>query len=148
MRRIAGLLVIAAAPALADAADMEAGRTLEAARTIRPGEVIAPADIRLVSPSIPGAISAPGEAVGKAARRLLTEGRPLMAGDLGPPTLVRRNSVVPLVYVRSGLTIRTEGRALGDGSEGERVRVMNLASRQTVTGTIAPDGSVEAGASQ
>jgi flagella basal body P-ring formation protein FlgA len=145
MRRIAGLLLLAAAPALADPAGPDAGQTLEAARTIRPGEIIAPADVRLVSSDAPGALSAPGEAVGKAALRLLTVGRPLMAGDVGPPTLVRRNSLVPLVYVRGGLTIRTEGRALGDGAEGERVRVMNLASRHTVTGKVAADGSVEAG---
>ena len=50
-----------------------------------------------------------------------------------------------LSYASGPLTIVTEGRALDRAAAGEPVRVMNLASKQTVTGTVAPDGSVEVG---
>ena len=50
-----------------------------------------------------------------------------------------------MTYVDGPLRIVTEGRALDRAAAGEPVRVMNLASRQTVTGTVAPDGSIEVG---
>lgn len=36
----------------------------------------------------------------------------------------------------------TEGRAFGRGFEGQRIRVMNLASKTSIFGTIQQDGSV------
>ena len=39
----------------------------------------------------------------------------------------------------------TEGRAPDRGGVGEAVRVMNLTSRQIVSGTVAPDGSIKVG---
>ncbi|MEM9126779.1 MAG: flagella basal body P-ring formation protein FlgA, partial [Pseudomonadota bacterium] len=44
---------------------------------------------------------------------------------------------------RRPLSITTEGRALGRGAAGDRIRVMNLSSRTTVTGLIRPDGQIE-----
>jgi flagella basal body P-ring formation protein FlgA len=80
-----------------------------------------------------------------AARRLLVPGRPIMPGDIGAPAIVKRNGHVALVYQSGGLTIRAEGRALSEGAAGDMVRVMNLASRQTITGTVMPDGTIEVG---
>ena len=65
--------------------------------------------------------------------------------QLGPPALVDRNALVRMVFVRGALAIQAEGRALDRGGVGERVRVMNLGSKQIVTGAVAPDGSVEVG---
>ena len=69
--------------------------------------------------------------------------RPVRPGDVGPPAIVERNQVVPLTYLNGGLAIRTEGRVLDRAAAGEAVRVMNLASRTTVTGVVRADGSVE-----
>ncbi|MFM7442840.1 MAG: flagellar basal body P-ring formation chaperone FlgA, partial [Tabrizicola sp.] len=71
--------------------------------------------------------------------------KPVRLGDLGPPTLVERNQPVTLVYLSGGLAISTEGRALARGSVGDEVRVMNLGSRNTVTGRVGPDGTVYVG---
>jgi flagellar basal body P-ring formation protein FlgA len=49
---------------------------------------------------------------------------------------------VPLVFRRGGLEIRAEGRALGRGGEGDSIRIMNLASRSTVTGWVTDSGEV------
>ncbi len=48
-------------------------------------------------------------------------------------------------YVNGPLRIVTDGRALDRAAAGEMVRVMNLASKQTVTGVVAADGSIEVG---
>jgi flagellar basal body P-ring formation protein FlgA len=113
-----------------------------ATRTIPAESVIAPEDVTLVEALLPGALADPNLAVGQETRAAIYPGRPVREVDLGPPTLVRRNQVVPLIYLSGGLAISTEGRALARGSEGEVIRIMNLASRTTVSGRIGHDGAV------
>jgi flagella basal body P-ring formation protein FlgA len=131
------ILLALAAPAAAE--------SLVATRTIRAKSLIAPEDLALVSAELPGALSDPGQAVGLEARVAIYAGKPVRPGDLGPPTLIERNQLVTLVYLSGGLAISTEGRALARGSEGDEVRVMNLGSRNTVTGRVGPDGAVYVG---
>lgn len=122
--------------------------SLVAARIIKANTVIAPEDVSQVAATIPGAIGLASQVVGHEAKVTLYPGRPIRAEDLGTPTLVDRNQKVVLVYQSSGLTIRVDGRALDRAGLEEPVRVMNLSSRQTVTGLVAADGSVHVGASQ
>lgn len=119
--------------------------SLIATRTIRAKALVQPEDVALVSAEVPGALDDPAAAVGLEAKVAIYAGKPLRPGDLGPPTLVERNQLVTLVYLSDKLAISTEGRALARGSEGDEVRVMNLGSRNTVTGRIGPDGSVYVG---
>jgi flagellar basal body P-ring formation protein FlgA len=122
-----------------------AAESVVATRTIRAKSLIAPEDLTLVSAELPGALIDPEAAVGQEARVAIYAGKPVRPGDLGPPTLVDRNQVVRLVFVAGGLAISTEGRALGRGSAGDDIRVMNLGSRNTVSGRIGPDGAVYVG---
>lgn len=131
------LLVALAAPVSAE--------SLVATRTIRAKTLIAPEDLTLVNAELPGALTDPALAVGLEARVSIYAGKPVRLGDLGPPTLVERNQLVTLVYVSGGLAISTEGRALARGADGDQIRVMNLGSRNTVTGRIGPDGAVYVG---
>lgn len=132
------LMILAlAAPAAAE--------SVVATRTIRAKTMIAPEDLTLVSADLPGALGDPSLAVGQEARVTIYAGKPVRPGDLGPPTLVERNQLVTLVYRSGGLAISTGGRALGRGSEGDDLKVMNLGSRSTVTGRIGPDGTVYVG---
>ncbi len=131
------LLVLTSAPVFAE--------TLLAARTIRAQAIIGPDDISRVEAAVPGALSDPAKVVGMEARVVLYAGRPIRPGDVGPPAIVERNSIVPLVYRSGGLTITAEGRSLGRGGVGDSVRVMNLGSRSTVSGVVARDGSVHVG---
>lgn len=112
-------------------------------RTIRAKEVISAADLELKATDLPGAISDPSALIGLEARIALYPGRPVRAVDVGPPAIVDRNDLVVLVFNRQPLSISIEGRALGRGAVGERIRVMNLSSRTTVTGLIRPDGQIE-----
>ena len=122
--------------------------SLVATRTIKAKTVIAAEDLTTVAAEIPGALKSADQALGLEARVTLYAGRPIRAEDLGTPTLVDRNQKVTLVFQSTGLTIRVDGRALDRGSVGEDIRVMNLSSRQTVTGTVAVDGTILVGASQ
>ncbi|WP_171175503.1 flagellar basal body P-ring formation chaperone FlgA [Ruegeria sp. HKCCD8929] len=129
------LLVISALPAWAD--------IVVPARTIRAKEVISTEDLAVNSADVEGAVSDPNDVIGLEARVALYAGRPIRLTDVGPPAIVDRNDLVTLIFDHGALSIKTEGRALGRGSAGEVIRVMNLSSRTTVSGRIRPDGSIE-----
>ncbi len=134
----AGLVILMLA-ALATAAPAE---TLVAARTIRSLSILTPDDLAIVSGTVPGALSAPEEAVGLEARVVLYAGRPIRAGDVGPAALIERNQVVTIEFRRGALAISTEGRAMTRGGVGDAIRVMNLASRSTISAVVGSDGIV------
>lgn len=118
------------------------GEALVAARVVRPNAVIVPDDIAIIENSIPGALSAKDDVVGLEARITLYPGRPILAAHVGPAAIIQRNQPITLVYQHGGLSIETEARALSRGAAGDVVRVMNLASRATVSGTVLSDGTV------
>ncbi len=115
---------------------------LIALRTIRATALIGPDDIGPASGPIPGGLHDTRTVIGQEARVIIHAGRPIRPGDIGPPALVERNGSVQLIFRHGGLMIRAEGRALGRAGAGDTVRVMNLASRNTVTGRVMPDGAV------
>lgn len=131
------ILVCLAMPAAAD--------TVVAARTIRAGVVIAASDVAIAAGETAGALTNPALAIGLEARVMLHAGRPIRPADLGPPALVERNQLVELAFEYGTLSIRAEGRALARGAQGDLIRVLNTASRQTVTGRIRADGVVVVG---
>ncbi|ALG88977.1 MULTISPECIES: flagellar basal body P-ring formation chaperone FlgA [Actibacterium] len=135
--RLCLLLLLLAAPAGAD--------TLVAARTIRAMAILGPQDLALIAAPVPGALTRPEEVIGMESRVILYAGRPIRPGDIGPPAIVERNQIVLLHYRQSGLSITTEGRALGRAGAGDVVRVMNLASRTSVTGRVSETGEVFVG---
>lgn len=129
--RAVGILLLAALTGV----NAGAGEVV-AARTLRPGTVLAPADLQ-------GAAEDIAPLVGLETRRAVYAGRPVAGADLGPPILVQRNAIVAVHYRDGALEIRTEGRALEAGAAGERIRVMNLDSRQRVSAVVAGPGRVE-----
>lgn len=113
-----------------------------ATRTIRAQSVIMPGDLTMADAEMPGAAEEVGQVVGQEARVAIYAGRPVRLADIGPPAVIERNQLVPLVFQKNGLQITAEGRSLSRAAPGERVRVMNLSSRTTVSGWVAPDGTV------
>jgi len=114
---------------------------LGAAHTLPAGTVIAAGDLRVIDTDRPG-LTDPSAAIGMQTRITIYEGRPLHANMLQAPRLVDRNQIVRLSFLRGGLRIDTEGRAMDDGAAGEMIRVMNIGSRSTVTAQVMPDGSL------
>lgn len=122
------------APATAD--------TLIASRTIRSQAIIRTGDVTVVKDEVPGALGSIDAVLGMEARVILYAGRPIRRGDVGPPAVVERNQIVTLRYATGGLSITAEARALDRAGVGDRLRVMNLASRTTVTGHVTSAGEV------
>lgn len=116
--------------------------TVVAARTLRAQSVLGPDDVAVVDEVVPGTASDPSEVMGLETRVTIYQGRPIRSVDLGAPAIVDRNQAVILMYAAGPLIITAEGRALGRGGAGDRVKVMNVASRTIVLGVVADDGSV------
>jgi flagella basal body P-ring formation protein FlgA len=114
-------------------------------RAIRSQSVIGPDDVTLAEETVPGAVAEIAAVIGREARVMLYPGRPILSGQIGAPALVERNQVVRMHFAMGPLNIVTEGRALDRAGEGEMLRVMNMASRQIVTGSVAADGSIKVG---
>lgn len=133
LSRLALVLILPVAPAWAE--------IVVPARTIGPQTIIAPQDLVLSEAVVPGAVSDPAQVIGLEAKVALYPGRPIRPQDLGPPAVVERNAIVPLVYNRGGLLITAEGRALDRAGPGEVIRVMNTASRATVSARVGTDGA-------
>lgn len=135
MRLVFGLLAAClAGPAVAD--------IVVATAIIRANTIIEPGSVGLKNGIVDGVHSDLSEVVGLEARKSIYPGRPLRFGDVGAPALVERNQIVTLIFSGSGLSIETDGRSLSRAGAGERLRVMNLASRSTITGIVTPDGNV------
>lgn len=123
-------LLAALCPAVASAEAVTAARTLPAGTVIAASDVIA-ADTQGVD-----------DILGRQTRVTIYEGRQINPATLTTPTLIDRNQIVTISYVNASLRIDAEGRALSAGSAGETIRVMNNASRITVSGRVAADGTV------
>ncbi len=137
---LAGLLAPETAPA-----ESAGDRVVVAARPLRAGVVLSREDVATIAGRLrPPFIGEVEKVVGLETRIALYQGRPIRAVDLGPPTVVKRNQVVTMVFKRGALSLRTEGRALDRGAVGERVRILNLDSRRTVFATVVGPARVEA----
>lgn len=135
MLRALVLACLAAHPALAG--------SVVPVRAIRAQTVVEATDLDLADKDTPGALTEIEAAAGLEAKVTLYPGRPILPSQLGPPALVERNQQVRMIFKDGALAISTEGRTLDRGGMGEQVRVMNLGSRQIVSGAVAPDGSIE-----
>lgn len=130
--------ILCAAPVYSEA--------IYASRVIRPGEIINSSDLRLGEKASAESSLLLSEIVGAEARVIIYADRPIRADHTRPPTLVSRNQLVSLIFEGSGLRIEAEGRAMERGSLGESIKVMNLGSRRTVTGTVLADRNILVGA--
>lgn len=131
---LAAFLVLLAAPAFAE--------IVVATQTIRANTIVTAEAVGLKRGNVAGVHTDLTAVIGLEARKAIYPGRPVRLGDVGAPALVERNQIVILRYRAGGLAIETEGRSLARAGAGEALRVMNIGSRSTVTGTVMPDGSV------
>ncbi|MCF6304718.1 MAG: flagellar basal body P-ring formation chaperone FlgA [Rhodobacteraceae bacterium] len=122
-----------------------AAQTVMATQAIRSQTVITSEMVGLSDDDTVGAFAVLAAVVGLEARVNIYPGRPIMLPDLGRPAILERNQQVVMIYISGGLSITSEGRVLDRAGVGERVRVMNLASKSIVFGTVTANGQIEVG---
>jgi len=67
----------------------------------------------------------------------------ILAGDVveSMPKILNGNAILITVQI-NGVSVRTTGKALADGRVGDKIKVVNQASRKTVIGTVTEDGEI------
>ena len=81
------------------------------------------------------------QAAGMQTRRSLSAGMVLAHNAVEAPRMVQRGQQVVLVARAGGLEVRSAGRALSDGAEGELIRVRNAGSSRVVEARVTAPGT-------
>lgn len=128
-----------------------AGRAIEmvevpvAARRLSAGAAITRHDVRMARLPAARAVDAASEApIGRALDRPLAAGQPFPSGPLGRPQLVRKGERVNVTLASGELIITLAGRALSAGAAGERIEVLNPATRSVIEAEVTGPGRATA----
>lgn len=131
-------------------------------RRLMNGETITKADIGWVSIATnrvhKDVITSADELIGKAAKRPLTENRPIRVSDVLSPLVIKRGDLVQVSFQTQNMTIQTMGRAQENGAVGTAISIKNAdsgalihavvtgpqkAAVQSLTGTPADVASLQ-----
>lgn len=132
----------AAMPALA-----QMGTAVVPTRTIYPGQEISDGSVEEVdvtNPNLAGDYARKqSEVIGMVAKRTLLAGRIIPPSALREAFAVTRGSSVRMIVNVGSLRISASGSPLQNAAVGDVIRVRNLDSGVTVSGTVMADGSVQ-----
>lgn len=84
-----------------------------------------------------------GALIGRTVKRTVYAGQRVEAINTRAPLLVSRNQTIIIKYIRDGLEISLNGRAMGSAGAGEVVTVMNTNSRTIIEGIVTDEGWVK-----
>lgn len=139
---LAALLAGAGTPVLA-----QMGTAVVPIRTIYPGEEIGRGSVEEVdvtNPNLSGEYARESrEVVGMVAKRTLLPGRTIPPSALREAFAVTRGSSVRLVFTIGNLNISASGTPLENAAIGDVIRVRNIDSGVTVSGTVMADGTIQ-----
>ncbi|SFP65858.1 flagellar basal body P-ring formation chaperone FlgA [Tranquillimonas alkanivorans] len=116
-------------------------------RRIMPDEILSEADLKVVR--LPhgrvGAFAVTGmdDLVGMQVRRVLSQGRPVMAQSVMQPLVIDRGDRVAIRFRDGRLELSAPGRALADAHRGQEVKIVNLVSNTSLVGIATGEGVVE-----
>ena len=80
---------------------------------------------------------------GMVAARALRAGVPVLRTQIKMDYPVQRNESVRFTFKRGGIELAGNGTSLDEGGLGETVRVLNTATRATLSGVVVGEGEVE-----
>jgi len=131
----------------ADLSYAEGNTAVVPTRIIYPGETIDPSaleEVGVTNPNLAGNYAHHiGEVTGRITDRTLLPGRTIIVDFLRDPYAIKRGASVKIIYSEGGLTISATGTPMEDGGVGQVVRVRNVESGITVSGTVMADGSIK-----
>jgi flagella basal body P-ring formation protein FlgA len=78
----------------------------------------------------------PEQIVGLAVRHPVAPGQPVLLANLMRPVVVQKGSRVVIELQSPGLALVAQGTALGDGAIGERISVLNPATKATLSAEV------------
>ncbi len=115
-------------------------------RHMRAGDVIRRGDIKWIAvrsnAADRNAISDIAEIVGQTPRRQLRAGTPIRRGEVRPPVIVAKGTIVTLELRTRRMTLIARVKAAEDGAKGQTIRLLNTRSKRTVEGVVVGPGRV------
>ena len=75
--------------------------------------------------------------------RSLITGEPILQSDLASQLMVRRGTILSLIYTRGNLRMTTPAEALADGEPGATIPVRNLQTKKQIYATVKDGSTVE-----
>lgn len=122
-------------------------QVLVAKRRLERNSIVSKGDFlvekRMVSGLHGGYIENPENAIGSRLKLSMKQGAVLSPGQLRRPPAVTRGSQVTILGRAGGVEVRMSGKALSDGTKGQRIKVRNNSSSRQVEGTVISHGTVE-----
>lgn len=88
------------------------------------------------------AITEKDNLVGKETRKSLKEGRIINEKDIGSPILIKKDSIVLVIYRTEKMQITTKAIAQQDGAKGDRIKLENMKTRKPLTGIVQDKSTV------
>ncbi|SIQ02680.1 flagella basal body P-ring formation protein FlgA [Rhizobium sp. RU35A] len=147
MPPISAASVLLAALLVAGGAAADKGVAVVPTQIIYPGQEIpasALKEVEVTNPNLAeGYATRIDEVAGMISQRTLLPGRTIQVGTLRAPFAVKRGATVRLTFAVGNLTISASGTPLENAAVGDVIRVRNLDSGVTVSGTVMGDGSVQ-----
>jgi flagellar basal body P-ring formation protein FlgA len=86
------------------------------------------------------ALNDPEALVGKTAKRALQPSTALRAADVMDTPAIRRGEPVTLMFEAGGMRLSVRGRAMGDGTAGAMIKVLNPQSNKTLDAIVEGPG--------
>lgn len=122
------------------------GEVVVAARDVPRGRPIGPFDVETrkvaLDDAYRGILLGPDDVIGLLSSRTLFPGDVITTRNTQLPKAVRRNQMVPVELKAGVLQVRSQARALMDGSVGDTVRCANDQTKEEIQGVIRSDGVV------
>lgn len=121
-------------------------KVLVATRQLQKGSLLNAADIQLkrydISTLPYGYLEDINSGTGMKIKKRVLAGAVLTPSMLKKPQIISRGQRVTIMAKSGRMEVRMEGKALANGALGERIKVMNLKSKQKLEGIITASGEV------
>lgn len=131
----------------AGSAYAEMGYAVVPRQIIYPGQEIDAAQLQEVEVTnrnlAGGYASTIDQVIGKVSNRTLLPGRTIQISALREPYAVKRGAPVRLTFSIGNMLISASGTPLDNAAVGEVIKVRNIDSGVTVSGTVMADGTVQ-----
>ncbi|KQZ50777.1 flagellar biosynthesis protein FlgA [Rhizobium sp. Root149] len=132
---------------LAPSAYADMGYAVVPKQIIYPGQEIDAAqlqEVEVTNPNLAGGYaSGIDQVMGKVSNRTLLPGRTIQLSALREPYAVKRGAPVRLTFSLGNMTISATGTPLDNAAVGDVIKVRNLDSGVTVSGTVMANGTVQ-----
>ncbi len=86
--------------------------------------------------------------IGMSPRRGLQPLKPMVAGDILPPVMVKKGEMVTITLESATMSLTTQGKAMENGAAGEVIKIINTSSGQSLDAVVTGARTVTVSAPQ